>query len=258
MSITVRIVNALNSFGQRLKENIERDNGLYWKMSESDDRIQDQSHWCGSRRWGKKRWFDYGDFHCRLILQNLQSYAGPEYLATIRERKALEWGCGGGANIRPLCQNFRSVYGVDVSPATLDSCALQMRQFDMRNFVPIYFSSEYPESVIHDIESETIDFVLSVAVFQHFPSKDYSLRVLNVIERLLKKDGFALIQTRYFDGSDKLRQKNHDYARNVVYMTSFTSEEFASQVLGAGLRTIFSKKDVDNSCDCHEYFFVTK
>ncbi len=248
----------MNSFGQRLKENIEKDNGLYWELSRSDDRIQDQSHWCGSRRWSKERWFDYGDFHYRLIEQNLQNYAGQEYLETIGEKKALEWGCGGGANIRPLCQHLCSVYGVDVSRATLESCELQMKKFELHNFIPIYFSSEHPESVLHDVESDTIDFILSAAVFQHFPSKDYSLRVLNVIEQLLKKDGFALIQIRYFDGSGKLRQKEHDYARNVVYMTSFTSEEFTEQLHEAGLTILSSGKGIDNPRDHHEYYFVTK
>ncbi len=248
----------MNSFAQRLKENIEKDNGFYWALSRSDDRIQDQSHWYGSRRWDKERWFDYGDFHYRLIHQNIQSYAGQEYLETIGDKMALEWGCGGGANIRPLCQNFCSVYGVDVSPATLENCKSQMMNFDLHNFIPIYFPSEHPESVLRDIGSDTISFILSVAVFQHFPSKDYSLRVLKVIERLLKQGGFALIQVRYFDGSDKLRQKEHDYARNVVYMTSFASEEFAEQLQEAGLKPLFSEKDIDNNRDCHEYFFVTK
>lgn len=258
MSITARLWNAVNSVAQKLTENIEKDNGSYWEMSRSDDRIQDQSHWYGSRRWDNARWFDYGDFHYRLIEKCLRNYAEPEYFRTVKDKTALEWGCGGGANIRPLCEHFSSAYGIDVSSATLENCELQMKRIGLHNFIPVYISSEHPESVLDNVDSNVVDFILSVAVFQHFPSKDYSLRVLKVIEQLLKKDGFALIQTRYFDGSEKLMQKNHDYARNVVYMTSFTSEAFTEQVKEAGLTVLSSRKDIDNSEDCHEYFFVTK
>lgn len=258
MTLLGRMKWALASFVEKLNEDIEKDTGRYWELSTSDERVQDQSHWCGSRRWDRRRWFEYGDFHYHLIEHYLTRHAGPQYLESLGEKDALEWGCGGGANIRPMCRHFRSVYGVDVSHATLDNCERQIKGLNLHNFVPVYFLSENPESVLTVVESDTIDLVLSVAVFQHFPSKDYSSRVLKVMRQLMKKGGFALLQIRYFDGSDKLSQKDRDYARNVVYMTSFTTEEFSNCVADAGLTLLCSCRDIDNTGDRHEYFFATK
>lgn len=258
MSIIGTIRHTVNVFKQRLQGNLEKDSGMYWQLSRQDSRIQDQSHWCGVRRWNRDRWLEYGKFHYDLIVRYALSFAGPDSVETFHRQVALEWGCGGGSNVRLLCENFRQVYGIEVSKASLDECERQMRTFGFGNFRPVFFPSETPESVLDVIGPETVDVMLSVAVFQHFPSKDYTQRVLTVMESLLKKEAVALIQVRYFDGSEKLRQKDGDYSKNVVYMTSFTSDEFSEQVRNAGLTVLISERDVDNVNDCHEYFFIRK
>ena len=63
--------------------------------------------------------------------------------------------------------------------------------------------------------------------------------------RLLKSRAFAFIQVRYFDGSQKFRQKDQDYARNVIYMTSFTVEEFSSQLGTAGFSVLDRARDIE-------------
>lgn len=258
MDITGIIRNIMRDLRQKFTENLERDNGLYWDLSSSDDRIQDQSHWCGSRRWTSTRWFEYGDFHDQLIKKYLEIYADTDYVTNLHQKVALEWGCGGGANVRPLCRSFADVYGTEVSKATIDECERQISGLGYQNFHPVFFPSENPESVLNVIGGEAVDFILSVAVFQHFPSKDYSQQVLKIMSRLLKDKAFALIQVRYFDGSDKLRQKENDYARNVVYMTSFSAHEFTEQLTKAGLKVLCSERDIDSPDDCHDYYFIRK
>ena len=76
------------------------------------------------------------------------------------------------------------------------------------------------------------------------------------MEALLKKNGLALIQVRYFDGSEKYRQKDGDYAKNVITMTSFTFQEFSMHLRQAGLKLLHSEKDIEREGLCHEYYFV--
>jgi hypothetical protein len=258
MGIIGTLRRMANAFKQKFQGDLAKGSGMYWQMSRQDSRIQDQYHWCGVRRWSRDRWLKYGKFHYDLIVRYTQSYGGSASEEEFHRQTALEWGCGGGANVRLLCENFSHVYGVEVSEASLHECERKMNAFGFDNFSPVLFPSEKPEALLDMIGPEAVDVILSVAVFQHFPSKEYTQRVLTVMESLLKKDAVALIQVRYFDGSEKLRQKDSDYAKNVVYMTSFTSDEFSEQVQSAGLTVLVSERDIDSANDCHEYFFIEK
>ena len=99
---------------------------------------------------------------------------------------------------------------------------------------------------------DTVDFFFSVAVFQHFPSKAYTKDVLEAAAGFIRKGGHALVQVRYFDGSEKLRQKEGDYAKNVIYMTSFTTGEFSALLAEAGFALLGSKQGLDDPEDCHD------
>ncbi|MDQ1278026.1 MAG: hypothetical protein QG555_1068 [Thermodesulfobacteriota bacterium] len=126
----------------------------------------------------------------------------------MEKKTALEWGCGGGAIIRPLCEHFASVYGLDISAATLYECRKRMADLAAAGiFTACHFPSEYPEAVLEQIAPESVDFIISVGVFKHFPSQAYTLRVLQIMEKLLKKEGFLFVQIRYFDGMEKYRPK---------------------------------------------------
>jgi SAM-dependent methyltransferase len=251
-----KILKGVNSL--RNKTDLERDAGSYWSLSDADERIQDQSHWCGVMRWRRDRWFEYGDFHLRLILTHLETFAGPDYTRGLSARTALEWGCGGGSIVRPLCREFSRVYGVDISSASLEECGRQMKTLGLSNFLPVIFNAEDPESVLQSVPPESIDVAASAGVFQHFPSKPYTRRVVRVMGEIVKPGGFALIQIRYFDGSEKLRQKERDYARNVIYMTSFAPEEFLPLLGDAGFLFLRRTRDPDGCEDRHDYYFVRK
>jgi 2-polyprenyl-3-methyl-5-hydroxy-6-metoxy-1,4-benzoquinol methylase len=251
-----RIFKRLNRF--RNTVDMETDAGSYWGLSDREDRIQDQSHWCGVMRWNRERWHAYGDFHVDLILNRLERFAGPDYIKNLHLRTALEWGCGGGAIVRPLCGCFSTVYGTEISPSSLTECARQMRQFGFSNFRGIHFNAPDPESVLQKMAGQSVDVFISAGVFQHFPSKPYTARVLKVMGALAKPDACVLLQVRYFDGSERLRQKENDYARNVIYMTSFTPEHFSPLLDEAGFIILQRDRDLDGGTDCHDYYFLRK
>lgn len=251
-----RMIEILKRF--RGGTDLEKDAGSYWSLSHSNERLQDQSHWCGVLRWNRDRWFEYGDFHLRLILKCLEDHAGPDYAGRLSAKTALEWGCGGGSIVRPLCQAFSRVYGVDISEPSLEECGRQMKSLGLPNFLPVFFQAQNPESVLETVPGGSVDVAVSASVFQHFPSKPYTQRVVRVMGELIRPGGFALIQTRYFDGSAKLRQKESDYAQNVIYMTSFTPEEFSFLLEETGFTLLQRSRDPDGGEDCHDYYFARK
>lgn len=258
------MLNKIKEKARQLREtmeeadDLEKADGLYWNLSDADARVQDQSHWVGAQRWGRARWIEYGDLYAGLAFRCIQQYAPADFFQSLAQKTALEWGCGGGAVVRPLCREFSKVYGVDVSGATLHECRRQMAKMGLSNFTDVFFPSQHPEDVVRAVGENALDFVISVGVFQHFPSKPYTQRVLQAMRKMLRKNAYALLQIRYFDGSPKFRQKDRDYAQNVIYMTSFTVREFTDQLKDAGFSVIERNRDVDDIRERHDYYFVKK
>jgi SAM-dependent methyltransferase len=241
-------------------ENGDREAGAYWRMSAGDDRIRDQSHWLGSGRWQRERWMEHGEFNRRLLEDRFRRFASGTLLPPSDTSRALEWGCGGGALTRVLCDRFPHVYGVEISSATLRECSRQMLRLGHRNFRGIPIPSESPEAILDAIPAGTLDFILSIAVFQHFPSRAYTMRVLRIMAELMKDGAFAFLQMRYSDGSDRYRAKEGEgsYAAHVITMTSFPFDAFAEFLEDAGLDVLDASRDLDGKRENHGYFFLRK
>ncbi len=241
-----------------MKRSLEKDAGRYWDLSRHDERVQDQSHWAGSARWPRERWVEYGEFNAGLVESFFKRHAVRDPAGGFGTNTALDWGCGGGANMSALCRRFGRVIGVDISRPTLEECARQLDRCGLTNFATVFTDVASPRSVPVEIGRGVIDLFFSVAVFQHFPSKAYTKDILEVAGALLREGGHGLVQVRYFDGSEKLRQKDNDYAKNVIYMTSFTTEEFSALLGETGFTLLGSERDLDGPKDHHEYFFFRK
>jgi cyclopropane fatty-acyl-phospholipid synthase-like methyltransferase len=241
-----------------MKRSLEKDAGLYWNLSRHDERVQDQSHWADSARWPRQRWLEYGEFNFGLVRSFFQQYATPEIADGFALKTALDWGCGGGANMNALCRRFRHVIGIDISTPTLEECARQLDRCGCSNYETVFVNASSPGQVVERLGRDTVDLFFSVSVFQHFPSKAYTKDVLEAAAGLMRKGGHGLVQVRYFDGSEKLRQKAGDYAKNVIYMTSFTTVEFSTVLAETGFTLLGSKQGLDDPEDCHEYFFFRK
>lgn len=237
-----------------------REAGRYWRMSADDDRIRDQSHWCGSGRWEQERWMEYGEFHRGILEERFRRFAAAGTPFPPGDSQALEWGCGGGALTRILCERFSRVSGVEISGATLRECRHKMERLGHRNFRDTLIAAEHPESILDIVPAGTVDFILSIAVFQHFPSRAYTMRVLRVMETLLRDGAFAFLQMRYSDGSDRYRTKEGEgsYATHVITMTSFPFQDFRNLLEDAGVNVLEEARDLDARQENHGYFFVRK
>ncbi len=244
-----------------LKGDLESDSADYWSLSSYDARIQDYSHWCGSSRWAESRWIDYGERNVGLALEKIREAAGPafsEFRDSSAAGEALEWGCGGGPNVVALHRHFARVTGLEIAAPTLEECRRQASVRGIAGFRGILIEAGRPESALKMIGEDSLDFIFSIEVFQHFPSKEYTSRVLKVMNAILKSGAIAWIQVRDFDGSPKLRQKQEDYAANMIYMTSFSREEFSRMSEDCGYRVMWSGRDDRVEVDDHAYYLLRK
>lgn len=229
--------------------------GPYWGLTASLERVRDQAHWCGVGRWNRERWLAYGDFFDGFIGRCLERHVPRPALS---QKTALDWGCGGGAVTRVLCRRFHMVWGVEIGEATLGECRRRMAELHLNNFRGLLVPAEEPERAVAAVGAGKVDFILSVAVFKHFPSAEYTLRILKVFSELIVPGGFLFIQYRYDDGTPKYRPKTVDYARNVVTMTSLTLETFSAYAQQADLQIVHTERDTDGDDEHHQYALLTK
>ena len=231
-------------------EDLAVEAGQYWRRVAPVAWVQDMSHWRGRGRWADQRaWATLGQRHVEMF-QQLCALTGK----TNKVRSILEWGPGGGANAVAFAPHVRRFYGVDISPANLEECGIQLESVGFADWHPITIDANQPEQCLTAVD-EPVDFVLCTAVFQHFPGKEYGIRVLGILNQVLAADGIALIQIRYDDGSDVLRCKTGDYEKNVVTFTSYHIEEFWQLASQAGLNPVSLVLKPD---DCYAFYLLKK
>ncbi len=168
------------------------------------------------------------------MLNNLSNYLQ-------RKQKiwtVLEWGPGGGANAAVLCNNAEKYYGVDISEYNLKQCELELKNNGYENFVPIKIDVDKPQSCL-DYLDQKVDIFLCTAVYQHFPSKEYGIRVTELVKEILVDNGLALIQIRYDNEKYKYRPKYTRYKQNALSFTSYKIDEFWTIIEKCGLRPLY-------------------
>lgn len=218
------------------EDKIARDASAYWSGSESDTQRRDYSHWRGEGRYADHSvWDSIGQDHRRMF-QELKLLCGREKPVA----RMVEWGQGGGSNAVAFLEEYSEFTGVDISAPNLDECDRQLRSRGYEGMRKVCIDAPNPESALQKIEPG-IDFFLSTAVFQHFPGKEYGLRVLKVAHRLLADDGIALIQTRYDDGTEHYKAKKHSYEKDAITFTSYGIAEFWKSCENTGFEPLFVK-----------------
>ena len=98
-----------------------------------------------------------------------------------RGKTALEIGCGIGRLARCLAGEFREVIGVDVSPEMI--ARAKATAVPRTRFLAVSGGG------LEGVETASVDFVLSFAVFQHVPDKDAILRYFEETARVLRAGG---------------------------------------------------------------------
>jgi len=192
------------------------------------------SHW----RSELPHWVEYGEKIVALI---------PDCASLTR---VLDWGCGGGAISHALLDaGVAHVIGVDISAANLQEAWHQMADMTGHKAFTTKLIRE-PKDLLSDpaVCAVEIDAIVCVAVFQHMPNKEYARGVLSVMRSLLKKDGVALIQSRYDDGNPKFKCKTDEpYGPdNVITRCSWRIEEFWAELTGAGFKPTLIKLQESN------------
>lgn len=245
-----RAIEIVSGFLPQSESRVASDAFSFWAGSDSTDGARDLSHWLGEGRWSDQgAWTHIGQLHFEMF-ESLCLLANRERPV----RSMVEWGPGGGANAVRFCAEAAGLYGVDISAPNLAECRrqLEIRGFD--GFQPILIDTMCPEQCLQFVKSP-VEFFLSTAVYQHFPSKQYGIRVTELACELLADDGVALIQIRYHDGSKRFAPKNRDYWRNVVTFTSYGISEFWQIAVESGFNPLAVSLDPDIN---YAYYFLKK
>jgi SAM-dependent methyltransferase len=222
----------------------------FWAASDSNPSLRDLSHWVGEGRWtDREAWEGIGRSHLKMFEQLC-------LLAKCQKpvESMAEWGPGGGANAIYFCRAIPQFYGIDISQANLDECERQVRAYGLHGFSPVLIPADRPEECEQAISAQ-VDFFLSTAVYQHFPSRSYGIRVIRIAHRLLTDNGIALIQIRYDDGDRAHRPKTRNYADQALSFTTWTIEEFWGVAADCGFAPLAVKLDTDVK---YAYFFLKK
>ena len=123
------------------------------------------------------------DFHNRILTPDIYKILGDP-----REKIALDIGFGGGRLVLASSKVFKNVIGIDVLSEKLRKMT--------EKFLDSQGTNNYelldPDSMLK-IESNSVDFVYSYIVFQHFSSIDYFHKYMDLIRRVLKPGGVGNI-----------------------------------------------------------------
>lgn len=124
-------------------------------------------------------------------------WRGLEFIGDYAEKGSvvLDFGCGNGRLLDILDDDLQ-YYGVDVSQKLVDVAKQKYPNFNFAKISPIQ-STLAPND-------EFFNTVYSIAVFHHFPSKEYREKWVQELYRVTKKDGHIIItvwnlwQKKYF------------------------------------------------------------
>lgn len=197
-----------------------------WNDLSEETRRQELSHWRGVGMWSDdEKWLLIGKSSLKK-LKKLNAYLGKTD-DSLKNMTVLEWGTGGGSNAIAFSKVAQKYYGVDISKKNLDEVVRQCKKENIKDyFVPIPLTGE-PKSILNDVKFK-IDFFLSTAVFQHFPSKEYGVNVLKTVAQICKQNAFCIIQIRFDNGNPKFSAIKDitDYQDKYLTATSYELSEF--------------------------------
>ncbi len=133
-------------------------------------------------RANTKDFFQTGEDHFGRVRTNYQRLG----ISLDADGIALDFGCGVGRVLRPLCEYFKRAAGLDVSPAMLSEARKQVAspKVDLR-----LLDGGDLRGCLRD---ETYQFIHSHIVFQHIRPRR-GLIILNALLSRLEREGKAYI-----------------------------------------------------------------
>jgi ubiquinone/menaquinone biosynthesis C-methylase UbiE len=133
-------------------------------------------------KWDRAEFFSTGAREAERVLMMCRSNA-----VNVSYGKVLDFGCGVGRMTRAFSSFFESCVGIDVSQSMVSLA----REFNSDRTHCDFVASDTPVLPFAD---KSFDFVFSVLVLQHLPSKSLIRRYISEFVRVAKDDGVIVFQ----------------------------------------------------------------
>lgn len=211
----------------------------YWNRTSPQGRYF--SHWRESR---PADWARIRHTHGAMLHGQWPEVSGQRGAAWI------EWGSGGGANAVMLAEFVRWLYCVDISSVSLDVCGRELEARRFHGFEPVLIDVDEPERAAGLLLPA--DGFLSTSTFQHFPSKEYTERIVRLIPQLVRPGGYVFVQIRRDKPKDYAMYAGLPYERRALYATVYGVDEFGELLASAGIDV---EKVEDIGCFQYTYFW---
>ena len=169
-------------------------------------------------RWDVEAFFATGEASIRDLLAHAAHYGRP-----VEHGLALDFGCGLGRLTGALAPRFRRAVGLDVASTMIE----QARTLDPGS------GAEFAVHVDDDLRDwDGVDFLVSLLVLQHLPSRGAVERYLREFVRVLAPGGIAVVQlptTVPPTGAVPRRERVKDWLRALGVHPKFLYERLGWQ-----------------------------
>ncbi len=137
-----------------------------------------------------------------------------------KAKTVVEIGCGIGRLLKPLSQEHEKVIGFDISQRMIEEADVYLSNHkDNTETYLLGLDGKFP------LESETVDLVYSIVVFQHIHDIVIIKKYLKESMRILKKGGLIRIQTHM--GIPSIDGKFHGFAGQMYESLDSFANEFS-------------------------------
>jgi 2-polyprenyl-3-methyl-5-hydroxy-6-metoxy-1,4-benzoquinol methylase len=207
-----------------------------------------------------EKFFQSGEVHIADLIGSIERLG-----ITLRNERALDFGCGVGRLLMPLATRFKEVVGVDVSDGMLAESAKNAAVRKLNNL-----------SLFKEIPDSTFDLIHSALVFQHI-NAERGLEIISKCWSKLTPDGLLAIQFPIrFDGSRAiwrlLRLRNAFPILQIPYnllsgsrwnrpgmqMNVYDLNSISASLLEIGARQIVLLKEIPDGNFCRVYLLARR
>jgi len=152
---------------------------------------------------------------------------------------ALDMGCGVGRITEFM--DFEKVYGVDISVHMVQEARVRLPDTTKFSFLE-------GDGVSLPIQSESVDFVFSHAVFHHMPTRKVVEQNFKEVFRILKPGGLFKVQLRGTETSK----------RNWFYGVSYTEKMANELSIKTGFSVVYNRPVIRNEYKKSLYLLLQK
>jgi SAM-dependent methyltransferase len=133
-------------------------------------------------KWDPAEFFSTGDKEAERVLAMCKSNAVEVHFGTL-----LDFGCGVGRMTRAFSNSFASCVGIDTSQSMVDLAKKFNADRPQCEFV-------VSESAVLPFEDKSFDFIFTVLVLQHLPTKSVIFDYITEFIRTAKDNGVVVFQ----------------------------------------------------------------